>query len=238
MAVDSRSDYSTVSPACPSCGVGMVRRTARRGPNRGNQFWGCPKYPKCRGVIFSPPPAGPKTEAEVRPTFVGEPPRDARTPSGKGESSGKVRSAVLKVAKAVDKVERWSLERDEPDAAGRWDPDHGRKVLRYVFTRDGGRCGVCAAKMKLKGAHIEHIVPKVFAWFDLLRGGKVATGTQYRSLLHKLDNLQAAHTYCNKRKGNTPEVRKWRHPIMPPLTVAVGDDGEEFVVPSKAAKRL
>ena len=45
---------------------------------------------------------------------------------------------------------------------------------------------------------------------------KAEPGTQYKSRLHKIDNLQAAHTYCNKRKGNTPDVDKWRHPAMPP----------------------
>jgi len=37
-------------PRCPECGAEMVLRTARRGKNAGNQFWGCPKYPKCRGT--------------------------------------------------------------------------------------------------------------------------------------------------------------------------------------------
>lgn len=37
-------------PACPQCGSGMVRRTAKRGANAGNDFWGCSKYPACRGV--------------------------------------------------------------------------------------------------------------------------------------------------------------------------------------------
>lgn len=36
--------------ACPECGTGMVRRTARKGPNTGNDFWGCPEFPKCRGT--------------------------------------------------------------------------------------------------------------------------------------------------------------------------------------------
>ena len=38
------------SPSCPSCGGGMVRRTARRGVNAGGEFWGCRTYPDCRGV--------------------------------------------------------------------------------------------------------------------------------------------------------------------------------------------
>ena len=37
-------------PACPLCGAGMVPRTAKRRPNMGSQFWGCPTYPACRGT--------------------------------------------------------------------------------------------------------------------------------------------------------------------------------------------
>lgn len=29
----------------------MVRHTAKRGSNAGNQFWGCPQYPECRGAV-------------------------------------------------------------------------------------------------------------------------------------------------------------------------------------------
>jgi hypothetical protein len=38
-------------PACPQCGSAMVLRTARRGGNVGNQFWGCSQYPACRGIV-------------------------------------------------------------------------------------------------------------------------------------------------------------------------------------------
>lgn len=38
------------SPACPLCRSGMVRRTARKGANEGSQFWGCSKFPVCRGT--------------------------------------------------------------------------------------------------------------------------------------------------------------------------------------------
>lgn len=39
------------APACPRCGAAMVRRTATKGANAGNQFWGCPRFPACRGVL-------------------------------------------------------------------------------------------------------------------------------------------------------------------------------------------
>ena len=38
------------SPACPVCQSAMVRRTAKRGANSGNEFWGCSQYPGCKGI--------------------------------------------------------------------------------------------------------------------------------------------------------------------------------------------
>lgn len=37
-------------PACPSCGAVMVKRVAKQGPKAGDLFWGCSRYPGCRGV--------------------------------------------------------------------------------------------------------------------------------------------------------------------------------------------
>ena len=41
----------TTSPRCPKCGNEMVLRTAKRGDNQGEKFWGCSKYPECRGIL-------------------------------------------------------------------------------------------------------------------------------------------------------------------------------------------
>jgi hypothetical protein len=38
-------------PRCPECNAPMVLRTAARGANQGGKFWGCPNYPRCRGII-------------------------------------------------------------------------------------------------------------------------------------------------------------------------------------------
>jgi restriction system protein len=43
-------DSSRIIPACPLCAKPMVLRTATRGPNKGDQFWGCGRYPACRGT--------------------------------------------------------------------------------------------------------------------------------------------------------------------------------------------
>lgn len=37
--------------SCPICSSEMVIRTARRGKNAGNQFWGCTNYPRCKGIV-------------------------------------------------------------------------------------------------------------------------------------------------------------------------------------------
>lgn len=43
------------APECPKCGVPMVPRTAQRGENRGQSFYGCPNYPRCRQVLPEEP---------------------------------------------------------------------------------------------------------------------------------------------------------------------------------------
>lgn len=44
------SDPMSAAPACPRCGEVMISRTARRGTNAGESFWGCRRYPDCRGT--------------------------------------------------------------------------------------------------------------------------------------------------------------------------------------------
>lgn len=37
-------------PSCPKCGASMVLREAKKGQNMGNKFWGCSRFPQCRGI--------------------------------------------------------------------------------------------------------------------------------------------------------------------------------------------
>jgi len=41
---------SLATKACPKCGSKMVLRTSKKGPQAGNQFWGCSSFPKCRAI--------------------------------------------------------------------------------------------------------------------------------------------------------------------------------------------
>ena len=38
------------TPLCPKCNSSMVKRLARKGSNSGNYFWGCSRYPRCKGT--------------------------------------------------------------------------------------------------------------------------------------------------------------------------------------------
>lgn len=44
------SDRSDNIPLCPICKAIMVLRTAKKGTRTGSQFWGCTKYPECKGL--------------------------------------------------------------------------------------------------------------------------------------------------------------------------------------------
>lgn len=38
-------------PSCPKCSNAMVLRETKKGENMGKKFWGCSKFPQCRGVM-------------------------------------------------------------------------------------------------------------------------------------------------------------------------------------------
>ena len=47
----ANTENQSSTPLCPKCGNEMVLRTAKSGSNQGKQFWGCPDYPRCRGIV-------------------------------------------------------------------------------------------------------------------------------------------------------------------------------------------
>lgn len=44
------SDDAEEMKNCPICGAEMVLRQVKSGPNEGNSFWGCSRYPACKGT--------------------------------------------------------------------------------------------------------------------------------------------------------------------------------------------
>ncbi|MCD2492969.1 NERD domain-containing protein [Lacrimispora sp. NSJ-141] len=49
--VAAKGTNSATAVICPRCGAHMVKRKATKGANAGNEFYGCSRYPKCRGII-------------------------------------------------------------------------------------------------------------------------------------------------------------------------------------------
>lgn len=51
-APDGRAEtVAQPTPACPTCGGGMMQREATRGKFAGQAFWGCRRYPACKGIV-------------------------------------------------------------------------------------------------------------------------------------------------------------------------------------------
>lgn len=42
---------SRLTPTCPKCHAEMTRRQVRKGPQAGTEFWGCTRFPDCRGTL-------------------------------------------------------------------------------------------------------------------------------------------------------------------------------------------
>lgn len=43
-------NLQNISVACPKCGSPMVKRTTTKGSNAGKEFYGCSRYPSCKGI--------------------------------------------------------------------------------------------------------------------------------------------------------------------------------------------
>ncbi len=50
-ALIKQDEQSRLVPTCPKCHAEMKLRQARKGPQAGNQFWGCTRFPDCRGTL-------------------------------------------------------------------------------------------------------------------------------------------------------------------------------------------
>ena len=49
--LSKRTDYKNVV-SCPNCGKGeLVLRNAKKGKNKGEDFYGCSNFPKCKTII-------------------------------------------------------------------------------------------------------------------------------------------------------------------------------------------
>jgi len=48
---DDAENESISVPTCPKCKAPMAKRAAKSGDNKGKEFYGCTKFPKCRTIV-------------------------------------------------------------------------------------------------------------------------------------------------------------------------------------------
>lgn len=56
---------NSAEPQCPQCGSPMAKRTAKRGARAGEAFWGCSRFPACRGIRRMPDASSPLLGSET-----------------------------------------------------------------------------------------------------------------------------------------------------------------------------
>lgn len=128
------------APSCPECGEEMVVRTARKGRNAGNQFWGCPQWPECEGTqpVGGPGVGQTKKSNEDPPEcpLCGGP-MVLRT-AEKGESAGEEFWGCEDFPRC-----RGSRSKGEPEGSHHDTEETARRHRRPVTWRDGtmGRPG-------------------------------------------------------------------------------------------------
>lgn len=47
----SSTDNTEAAPQCPKCSGPMVKRVGKSGERAGQAFWGCTRFPACRGIL-------------------------------------------------------------------------------------------------------------------------------------------------------------------------------------------
>ena len=130
----SGSESGEGAPACPLCGSPMRLRTARTGVNAGRQFWGCSKYPACRGAISVDAEPHARSAENVAPPLraaaMSEPaPLATREMVARPWAPGYHSVFFDHVAVRSEDLPRWqdSLDRGEILAGLHWRLEHGQR---------------------------------------------------------------------------------------------------------------
>jgi len=148
-------------PECPKCGAKMVLRTAKRGKNAGNKFWGCSKYfaTKCNGSRQYQPesetPAVPTTTTVK--TFKPTPQQEAIFDFIVNGTGNAVIEAVAGAGKTTTIVQALKLLSNELEIAFvcfnvKIRKELARRAPAYVFVSTLNSLGNGNVKDVLKGA--------------------------------------------------------------------------------------
>ena len=145
------------NPECPDCNGPTILRTAGAGPDAGRSFWGCSRFPACRGTVNVsevPPPKGPRLVwLNAGEREHGASVRFLQT-SGlpwrcvKAMQAGLDEPATLNgVSQVLNAVSQWRIDGppvvDEPALPPNWDPVLA--VVENLLTRGALSSGTAQA---------------------------------------------------------------------------------------------
>lgn len=126
-------------PKCPICGASMVLRQARRGPNKGKQFYGCSNYfnTKCKGLIEVDGAGGENKEANVNDINHFVPTRIIARPYYKGFEVFFCQS-IAAPYEILEMINRDTVSIDHFRKFSQWRADYhiNHKILIEPETRD------------------------------------------------------------------------------------------------------
>jgi ssDNA-binding Zn-finger/Zn-ribbon topoisomerase 1 len=110
-------------PTCPKCGSRMTIRTAKQGPNAGGQFYGCMKFPACKGTrALIPAENGLEPFSNETPSLEDFPRRIVATPSNNRCQAFFVQCGALP-KKAISVLTREDLPQSILRAHTQWQLD-------------------------------------------------------------------------------------------------------------------
>jgi len=85
-------------PGCPKCGSSMKQRTATRGSRKGQGFWGCSRFPRCKGAINIENKTVQQTNIESQPIMPEEPKEFVPLTDKQKNELGRLRDRLLNLS--------------------------------------------------------------------------------------------------------------------------------------------
>ncbi|MGY2129387.1 protein DpdE [Blastococcus sp. SYSU DS0617] len=197
---------------CPLCGTHMTLRSARRGPNAGSEFWGCVRFPACKGsrsldgsVPQPPAKRAPKTSTR---TSAAETATKAARASGRAGKSPIRRGDLLAS----------SVNHFGPGKAISADGDN--LVLEYFDTpeqRTEDRVRMSVPRTGLRRVELKPETRVFWQTGDRWRSGRVIEMTQHRDI--------SVRETGGDWEGFVPEDRlfvRWHRPLLDPVGFGAG----------------
>lgn len=211
---------------CPLCGSTMTLRTARYGPRAGSEFWGCSRFPACKGLRnidgSAPPPPAERPRPGSKPSS-----KSAATvaPKPRVESRPHVSAATATMKTAATgrstKLSRGDLLVFPPNQLGPGKlvaTDGDGLVLEYFDTPGQEPQERTRETVPRRGLQRFDLKPETRVFWESdgrWRSGRIIESNEHRDV----------HVRARDWEGFVPEDRlyvRWNQPLADPVGFAEG----------------